>query len=224
MSDALDAVILAGGKSERLAGVVPPHHKPFLVVNGESLLVAAIEHARAAGAQRIIVVCVGENALPVWQLIGHLTGVRVMLMNGGPAYALMRGLEMCTQSRVLVLMSDNVHVRSEVLHLCAHRYAVGVRYVPYQEALRFTRVENSRWIEQRTKSPDIPDDEETCVWCGPLVIDRAAALRFFDDCPLDEKIGPYLSDIAPLHELVLVSSRDIGIPAEATRATEVNVL
>jgi molybdopterin-guanine dinucleotide biosynthesis protein A len=48
----LDAVILAGGRAERLGGA----SKPDLVVGGQRLLTTAIDAARSAGCTRIVVV------------------------------------------------------------------------------------------------------------------------------------------------------------------------
>lgn len=209
----LDAVILAGGKSERLRGIIPPYHKPFLVINGRALIVSAVEEATNVGAERIIVVATGENALPIWQLVGHLPRVRVMLNAGGPGEAVHAGLELCVNDRVLVLMSDNVHGEDDVQRVCDEEYAIGVREYPVTEAQRFTRIVDGRWVERPT--PYVDDGTPTTVWCGPLVIDRQCGLHALDGC---EKIGPHLEALFPSHsdapkrQLVSVKSFDVGIP------------
>lgn len=80
--DVLDAIILAGGRAERLGGA----SKPDLVVGGRSLLSTAIEAARAAGCARIIVVGPPELDAP------GCTVVREDPPFGGPVAAVAAGL------------------------------------------------------------------------------------------------------------------------------------
>lgn len=215
----MDAVILAGGKSERLRGIVPAYFKPFVVVNGKSLLVAAVDAAAEAGAARIVVVAAGENALPVWQLVGHRDEVRVTLSDRGVGDAVYRGLELCDARRVLVLMSDNVHGKDDVIRVTTTKndYAIGVRDIPYEEALRYTRQSQGRWVENPVSFIE-PESELTRVWCGPLVINREFGLRVLRG---QRKIGPWLDDLVTSYEHVMVSTQDIGVPdavAEITRS------
>lgn len=222
----LDAVILAGGKSERLHGIVPPYFKPFLVIDGQSLLVAAVKHAQRNRAERIVVVATGENALPVWQLVGHMDNVRVILSAGGPGTAVHTGLELCNNERVLVLMSDNIHDADDVITMCSYPgYSIGVQNVTPLESLRFTRWDynESNWVEGRVPTPDESWDS-VVVWCGPLVINRRHGL---DALRGQEKIGPHLSQLFPVRLSRLpndgltagrdvmhfkVTSRDVGVP------------
>jgi molybdopterin-guanine dinucleotide biosynthesis protein A len=78
----LDAVILAGGRAERLGGA----SKPDLVVGGRSLLETAIDAARSAGCARIVVV-----GPPSLEAPGCLI-VREDPPFGGPVAALAAGL------------------------------------------------------------------------------------------------------------------------------------
>lgn len=80
--DELDGIILAGGRAERLGGA----SKPDLVVGGRSLLRTAIEAARAAGCERIIVVGPPELDAP------GCTVVRESPPFGGPVAAVAAGL------------------------------------------------------------------------------------------------------------------------------------
>lgn len=79
----LDAVILAGGRAERLDGA----SKPDLVVGGRSLLATAVAAARAAACERIVVVGPPELEAP-----GCLV-VREDPPFGGPVAALAAGLD-----------------------------------------------------------------------------------------------------------------------------------
>ena len=219
MTHTLDAVILAGGKSERLNGIVPPYHKPFIVIGGKSLLVNAVDAARAVGAERVVIVATGENALPVSQLVGHMPYVDIVLASGGTARALHTGLRLCTYQRVLVLMSDNVHGPDDVAKVCEHRYAIGVRQVTCAEAARFTRREYGQWVEGPTvtNTACTSTDPHTSIWCGPLLVQRQRGL---DLLPTWDKIGPLLGDLAPVFELVPVETIDVGIPAVVAELTE----
>ena len=78
----LDAVILAGGRAERLDGA----SKPDLVVGGRRLLATAISAARSAGCDRLVVVGPSELEAP-----GCLV-VREDPPFGGPVAALAAGL------------------------------------------------------------------------------------------------------------------------------------
>lgn len=212
----MDAVILAGGKSERLRGIVPPYHKPFLVVNGKSMLVYTVEEAEKAGAERIVIVATGENALPVWQLVGHRDNVRVTLSDSGVGDSVYRGLELCKSERVLTLMSDNIHGPLDVANVVnADHYGIGVRFVPFDDAYRFTRQYLGRWVEGRNAGMDEFNDN-AMIWCGPLMINRELGLANLKD---QEKIGPLLDDLVDKFTHVTVSSQDIGVPGAVIEVT-----
>lgn len=218
MSGELDAVVLAGGRSERLNGIVPRWHKPFLVVNGKSLLVAAVDGAQLAGAGKIVVVATAENAMPVSQLLADRESVRIVLATGGPGRALAVGLEMCEAGRVLVLMSDNLFAPDDIPDIVMHQYAIGVRYVTCAEAARFTRVEHGQWVEGPTGANRACDstDRHTAIWCGPLIIQRARGQVALTD---SEKIGPKLGQLAPYADLVTTGTLDIGTPEAVQEIT-----
>lgn len=83
----LDAIVLAGGRSSRLGGEPKQH----LVVGGRSLVRRTVEAARAAGAQRIVVV--GEPGLAA---IGGVEVVREEPPFAGPAAAIAAGVAVLT--------------------------------------------------------------------------------------------------------------------------------
>lgn len=220
----LDTVILAGGQNQRLNGVVPPYHKPFLVVNGESLLLRAVRHATDSCAQRIVVVTCAEIALPLVGLLEHsnvdLTNVHVITKTGGPGIALREGLELCRADRVLVLMADNWNQSSDITKICQHRYAVGVRDVPAHEAGQFTHMRDGHWIEDKVV---LTGDKPTTVWCGPLLIDRSVGLSQLG--VHDFLIGPHLNHLIPddkILTLVTVSSSDLGTLEALQKFTSLN--
>jgi molybdopterin-guanine dinucleotide biosynthesis protein A len=218
-----DAVILAGGESRRLAGIVPPHHKPFLVVEGESLLVRAVQQAHKVGVRRIVIVTCPEIALPVYQLLAatdldlQSDYIHFILRTGGPGFALRAGLELCRADRVLVLMADNVNRTTDISDMVSTcRYAVGVQKLRAVEALRYTRWIGNRWIEDKSVEVFTKD---TIVWCGPLIIDRIMGLQHLG--MTDGAIGPHLDYLAPDGELqhFEVKSYDIGTPEAIAQFT-----
>lgn len=210
----MDAVILAGGKSERLRGIVPPYHKPFLVVNGRSLLVTAVEEAQDVGANRIVVVATGENAMPVWQLVRDMRRVSVVLDDHGVGNALAVGLNVCREQRVLVLMSDNVFGKNDVSEVTAHNTAIGVRKLPARLAQRYTRLVDQMWVEGGPSTEHYAAD--LLVWCGPLVVSRNHALAVL---PGATSIGRHLGKICPNATLVATRTQDIGTPEAAAAVT-----
>lgn len=219
----LDAVVLAGGRSERLAGIVPPHHKPFLVIGGESLVLAAIRHAHTQRAIRIVVVTCAEIALPLAGLVATLPprirgSVVITLSNTGVGPALAAGAALCESERLLVLMADNLTSSDDVALVCREEYAVGVRLMPTLDAYRFTRWVRGRWVEDGVTAADT---DLTQVWCGPLVLNRECVLRYGDANP-GGKIGPHLDRLAPSpQDLVRVSveTTDVGTPDELRKLT-----
>lgn len=220
----MDAVILAGGRSERLNGVVPPFHKPFLVVEGESLLVAAVHHARSLRAERIVVVASAENVLPATQLLAHHNPSEVVVVtaSGGPGPALRLGLELCRSAdgRVLVLLSDNVHRDKDVMELGNHRYGVGVQFADEVTAQRFTRRRGDEWIEGPWVDRAPNAARQALTWSGLLLVDRDSASRALGADPL---IGPHIGELTPSTyggpDPVRVCSYDVGVWSELVRLT-----
>lgn len=114
----LDAVILAGGRAERLDGA----SKPNLLVGGRRLLTTAIAAARSAGCDRVIVVGPPELEAP-----GCLV-VREVPPFGGPVAALAAGLAAARPvgqhgGDVLVLACDMPDAEAAVARLVAARVA-----------------------------------------------------------------------------------------------------
>lgn len=95
MSDALAALVLAGGQASRLGGV----DKPGLKLDGASLLARAVAAARAAGALPVVVVGPERPGLDVeW--------AREEPAFGGPVAALAAGLARIDSGWALVLAAD----------------------------------------------------------------------------------------------------------------------
>lgn len=220
----MDAVILAAGKGERLAGIMPRYHKPLLVVNGRPLVRTAVEHAIAAGAGRIVVVVAPENAMVINEVLGDLPAFMIVQrVARGPGDGLLHGLEVCLDSRALVLMGDNVLTFEDVRDVAQHpRLAVGVRKVfGNDEAARFTRLRtDNTWVEKIPIDPelDLDSNGDITAWVGPITVDTVRAKRVlikslqFGGLQGEVPIGPYLHAISPDAALVTTTAVDIGTP------------
>jgi molybdenum cofactor guanylyltransferase len=100
-----DAVILAGGRAERLGGA----DKPGLRIGGRTLVGAVVSAATAAGADAVIVVGPARPGLP--------RGGRVRFTSerppaGGPVPALRAGLALVTRPWLLLLAADLPFLRA----------------------------------------------------------------------------------------------------------------
>jgi hypothetical protein len=84
-------VVLAAGRSERLASVTGGGSTALLRLGGVSLVERAVWSLLAAGLERILVV-VGQDAGPVATVVGRLGRgrVRVVYADGGPTAAARR--------------------------------------------------------------------------------------------------------------------------------------
>jgi molybdenum cofactor guanylyltransferase len=101
-----DAIILAGGRGERLGGV----DKPALRVGDASLLASVVAAARAAGARRVIVV--GPDRPELNLPAGGLCVVREEPPGSGPVPALRRGLAEATAPWAFLLAADLPFLRA----------------------------------------------------------------------------------------------------------------
>ena len=107
-SGAVGAVVLAGGRGERLGGA----DKPGLVIGGRSVLGTVAAAATAVGARSVVVV---GPARPGLGLAVRFTSERPP--GSGPVLALRAGLRLVTEPWLLLLAADLPFLRSE--HLCA---------------------------------------------------------------------------------------------------------
>ncbi len=99
-----DAILLAGGRGSRVGGAV----KPLFEVGGTTLLAAAVDGVRAAGAGRVIV------AAPVLNAALDVTWVREDPPFGGPVAGLVAALPLVQTAEVWVLACDLPTVGSAV--------------------------------------------------------------------------------------------------------------
>lgn len=225
----MDAVILAAGQGERLAGIMPRFHKPLLVVNGKPLVRTAVEHAIEAGASRIVVVVAPANAQPISEVLGDLPAFMIVQrVARGPGDGLLHGLEVCSDIRTLVLMADNVMTLEDVQAVAQHpRFAIGVRKLPgTDDTARFTRKRGHMWVEKvPITEHDLDEDGNITAWVGPIVVESRRATEILAKSLQiggmggEVPIGPYLHALAPDAALVETTAVDIGTPDAILRGS-----
>ncbi len=226
----MDTVILAGGRGSRLTGLVPEFHKPLVPINGSPLVAQAVEHGLKQGGLAIVVTAPGNTEL-VHQALPDHRKIRLVVQRhpDGPGAALLLGLEAASSDRVMVLMADNLMSSEDVLSVARQgeeSCAVAVRVVPMEDAMRFTRIVGTHTYEGDALHDDERGETYSCVWVGPLVIDRKKAVSVLKnaDSPSDGrelKIGPFLPKIAPDFVTVDVESCfDVGAPAALKEHTQ----
>ncbi len=114
VSRQFDAIILAGGRAQRLEGA----DKPGLIVAGRTLLAAVVSAAAEAGS--VIVVGPPRSELSRMRPGGELRFVREEPPGGGPLAALRRGITEVSAPWLAVLSADLPFLRGEHLrHLLA---------------------------------------------------------------------------------------------------------
>jgi len=230
----VDAVILAGGRGQRVAGITKLFHKPLLEIEGEPLLLRAVRQARSLGVEVPVVVTSPAIATLVAQVLGDVPANLIIQREPlGPGDALRVGLQVRNRSvgsyRVLVLLSDNYTSDADLTAVCSHEVAVGVHTTPRTEAQRFTWYDPDRgaWIEKKT----IPDGSPVECWVGPFVgwrskmervMSRVCETRKFNGG--EALIGPYLGEMTNETRTVRVevSSIDVGT-VESYRAVKERV-
>lgn len=213
----MDAVILAAGRGERLRDLTPRFHKPLLPIDGVPLVCRAVDVASEV-ADRVVVVVAPANAEAISGALGQReVSLIIQRYPLGPGHALLTGLSLCQDERVLVLLSDNVVTLNDVKRVTSlSSTGVGVKYMPRREAHRFTRYVDNLWQE---RVPLSPYGDDVACWVGPFVGLRgkmwttlkhvvANTLSEGDDEIL---IGPHLEDfMGDDYRQVPVDSYDVG--------------
>lgn len=218
----MDAVVLAGGRGLRLAGITPPFYKPLLPIDGVPLVTRAVNHAVVSDLiENIVVVVAPENALPICQVLPLHAGRSIYTVVQptplGPGDALRIGLQTAARSDdVLVLLADNVMTDAQVEDVIKLRGVSTKRYERHA-AVRFTRWDRdkARWVEKvDVTSTQVDADDMVTCWVGPIVVNRTRALRTLHMMTSDTEllIGPYLSDILATAKHVHTDAYDIGTP------------
>jgi bifunctional N-acetylglucosamine-1-phosphate-uridyltransferase/glucosamine-1-phosphate-acetyltransferase GlmU-like protein len=236
----MEAVILAAGRGQRMAGISKPFYKPLLEINGLSLLAHSANYAAAAGVRKAIVVASPQNAEDIAAALENCsieTSIVIQHDPHGPGHAALVGLSSIKSDRTLLLLSDNIMDETAVVSMIARcreedANAVAVCDVNTAQASRFTRVrsaENGAYTyEETTPITDKDlwqnDSDIVKVWCGPLVFDTVRAIDVLgnaDDTNGELKIGPHLTKIMRTPTLLVdVKAMDVGIPSAYESMTQ----
>ena len=223
----MDVVILAGGRNERLRGIVPPFMKPLLVVNGQCLLVNAARLAcEAAGrTNRVIVVTAPQNTLQISEVLqdaGLADSVDLVVQPAprGPGDALLRAFKMVGTKNTLILLGDNSLSRQDVETI----YLQGDSTVDERLVAGCQlRLDGGEFFTRFCENGDIIEgtpggrwaDGYYRIWVGPLVVPTNTMedlLRSIDPGSEELKIGKFLGRLNLIPSLVQVSSEDVGTP------------
>lgn len=228
----MDAVILAGGRGERMTPIIARYMKPLLTVNGAPLVRSAVELAVSAGVEEPVVVTSPFNTQDIAAALTGLPAALVVQRRPlGPADALRVGLKVHNVNggsyRVLVMLSDNVMTLDDVRFVVRHETAIGVAVKPRSEAKRFT------WFDPRVQDwrekIDIPDGDPVECWVGPFVALRSRMNRVVSEvCKFslagstEALIGPNLGLMTDGKNTprIPVSSVDVGTPESYSQVKE----
>ncbi|MGH2755669.1 MAG: molybdenum cofactor guanylyltransferase [Actinomycetota bacterium] len=105
--EGFDAIILAGGRAERMGGI----DKPALEIGGMTLLSRAV--AAAAGARKIVVL--GPRRADDLETDSRLIWTREEPPGGGPVAAVAAGLDRVSAERVALLAADLPAIDADAL-------------------------------------------------------------------------------------------------------------
>ena len=213
----MHAVILAAGRNERLWGAVPPFMKPFIEIDGESLMETHLREATDR-SNRVVVVGSVENADKIRPLLTDDSRLVIQPSPVGPGDALMRGLEACDDAYALVICADNIIPRAvydEMLgpaHARANGFTVVTTVVEGEDAARFTRyTSDNRWTEGPLN--DLPRNSSGYqCWLGPVLIPREAALKHLHSqvgVYRDMRIAPTLDALERINRSRRVRAEDV---------------
>jgi len=225
----VDTVILAAGRNQRLQHIIPPYHKPFIVIDGKSVLARAVDWAdRSYGhVNRVIVVCAPENAAQVSHVVNGRAMLTVQSVPRGPGDALWHGLQLVRTPQVLVLMGDNVTSDADMMKFFSAAAwkiegspKIGIQTTQDRvRAAAFTvwNHVDRRWEEKVPIETHHVSNGWVTRWFGPLVLGTEKALEVLDVARTREDgtvqpellIGPLLSDLAPDADHINVHTYDV---------------
>lgn len=155
----MDAVILAAGRNDRLAGLVAEGMKPLMLVNGKPIIIDLLDKLTVSSGGRIVHTVIVASPVNVQAIVsvlkatGHLSRFLSVVIQPepvGPVDALRRGFETCPvtdREQTLVLCGDNI-IPQEVMDTFVqgsysdeHVGWIAVRTMDDESAAkRFTRV------------------------------------------------------------------------------------
>jgi len=223
----MDAVILAGGRGQRLAGYALPFHKPLIEVNGKPLIFHTLEYAHLAGAERMIIVASPSNHGIISSMFTNFDYVTIAVQDqpNGPGDAMLVGFEHVESDRVLALMSDNLMSpdRVEYMGRWSSFDGIGTQMLEPAAASRFTRISkvdgSVKFVEStEVEAHEINHDGLVQVWCGPIMCSKKRMTQVLRSAqantPAGEelKIGPHLTKGLDRPMFFPTDAVDVGVP------------
>jgi NDP-sugar pyrophosphorylase family protein len=201
----MDAVILAAGRNDRLAGLVAEGMKPLLLVNGRPIIVDLMKKISIASEHRRVPVTIVASPVNVMAIVSVLKANAMLWRDlqiviqpepTGPVDALRRGfrarLGRSNSDTTLVLCGDNV-VPLETMQTFIQggdayddKFAGWVAVKKMDDELaagRFTRVaEDAREFREGIQPGGMWRDGKYRAWLGP-VLTYSEYLRLFFESP-----------------------------------------
>lgn len=226
----MDIVILAGGENTRLKGIVAPHHKPLLVINGESLIVRLVRQALLLKPGKIVIVVSPRNADPILELLMHnftdISMIYFVMQTPGTTIdvALRSGLMMTgSTEKVMVLCGDNFMTDEDwkdLIHapqIENRSVIVGQCVTSEDVALNFARV----WpiymtLTEATVEMDKQkfSDGRWYVWNGPIIVNGPRTLMELEEKRTGRIAACLILDEPYFYEM---NVQDIGTPQALER-------
>jgi choline kinase len=207
----LRGLILAAGEGTRLASIAAPFHKPLMVVNGRSIVSAAVDELKKVDAYDVTVVVAPQNASAVCHVTdGRVDNYVVQPKAISPVDAVDRAMRLYSpHDEIILLMGDNIfgeHDVPRVAHSATHA-AVGGRVMPKLDAQRFTRqLEDGTWVE----GEDDRGNAQMRVWLGPVMF--TAEQWEFARRHEGTSIGRMFNYMQDSLTFVETTSSDLGLP------------
>lgn len=195
----MDAVILAAGRNDRLAGIVAEGMKPLLLVNGRPIIVDLLKKISVASEHRRVPVTIVASPVNVQAIVSVLKANSVLWSDiniviqpesTGPVDALRRGLRVGPEhATTLVLCGDNIipletmqdFIQGGDQYDDTHAGWVAVKKMDDETAAgRFTRVsEDGKEFMEGPRQGGLWLDGKYRVWLGPALVYTTYLHEFF---------------------------------------------
>ena len=154
------ALLLAGGKGERLGATVP---KPLVALAGKPLAAYAVERLAAAGVTRVVVACAAGHELAFERALGGL-GTEIVAVGEPQPLGRGGGLRLAAQARreagpVYALNGDelfDVDLEAMLAHHRAHSPAATIAVAPLHSPFGVVDVDEEDLVRGFREAPTLP--------------------------------------------------------------------
>lgn len=169
--DGVSCVILAAGENRRLNGIIAPHQKPLMLLNGKTLIAHAVEHSRRWRANEVTVIVSPHNAAQIAHVVKAVMSPRdaMYVMQPEPngiVEAISLGFRAARYDKMLILCADNQFQLEDNTRIMPETPVVfGMRAMSGDDSARFTKYNPIRGFY----SGEGMSEAELC-WIGPLLL------------------------------------------------------